>query len=45
MKLDGSSFQTTDWSGVEPTAHPGEAGTATSRGRVSHALIEELSLL
>ena len=26
-------FGTTDWSAVEPTVHPGETGTATSRTR------------
>jgi hypothetical protein len=31
MKLEGISFQTTDWSGVEPTTHAGEAGVATWR--------------
>ena len=31
MKLEGITFQTTDWSGVEPTMHPGEAGVATWR--------------
>src|SRR5271165_2985828 len=31
MKLEGISFQTTDWSGVEPTLHPGEAGVASWR--------------
>jgi quercetin dioxygenase-like cupin family protein len=31
MKLDGISFQATDWSGVEPTTHAGEAGVATWR--------------
>ena len=31
MKLEGISFQTADWSTVEPTTHPGEAGVATWR--------------
>jgi hypothetical protein len=31
MKLEGISFQTIDWSRVEPTTHPGEAGVATWR--------------
>jgi quercetin dioxygenase-like cupin family protein len=33
MKLEGIRFQTVDWSGVEPTTHPGEAGVATWRTR------------
>jgi quercetin dioxygenase-like cupin family protein len=28
MKLEGIAFQTTDWSKVEPTGHPGNPGTA-----------------
>ena len=31
MKLEGMFFQTTDWSAVDPTKHPGEAGDATWR--------------
>jgi quercetin dioxygenase-like cupin family protein len=31
MKLEAIPFQTTDWSKVEPTIHPGEAGVATWR--------------
>ena len=31
MKLEGIPFQTTDWSGVERTTHPGELGVATWR--------------
>ena len=31
MKLESIPFQTTDWSSVEPTTHPGEAGVATWR--------------
>ena len=31
MKLEGFLFETIDWSGVEPTTHPGEAGVATWR--------------
>jgi quercetin dioxygenase-like cupin family protein len=31
MKVERISFQTIDWSGVEPTTHPGEAGVATWR--------------
>jgi quercetin dioxygenase-like cupin family protein len=33
MKLEGIPFQTIDWSAVEPTRHPGEAGVATWRTR------------
>jgi len=35
MKLDGISFRTTDWSAVEPTMHPGEAGVATWRTSIA----------
>lgn len=28
MRLDGIPFETTDWSTVEPTTHPGETGVA-----------------
>jgi len=31
MKLPQSAFEVTDWSAVEPTEHPGEAGVATWR--------------
>jgi quercetin dioxygenase-like cupin family protein len=31
MKLTAIPFGTTDWSTVEPTAHPGETGTALWR--------------
>jgi len=31
MKLEGIPFQTTDWSTVAPTNHPGETGVATWR--------------
>jgi quercetin dioxygenase-like cupin family protein len=31
MKFEGISFQTTEWSGVEPTIYPGETGVATWR--------------
>jgi quercetin dioxygenase-like cupin family protein len=31
VKLEGIPFETTDWSCVEPTTHPGEAGVATWR--------------
>ena len=33
MRMAGIAFGTTDWSGVEPTTHAGEAGTATWRTR------------
>jgi quercetin dioxygenase-like cupin family protein len=33
MRIAGIPFGTTDWSGVEPTSHPGEAGMATWRTR------------
>jgi hypothetical protein len=33
MKLEGITFQTTDWSEVERTTHPGEAGVATWRAK------------
>ena len=33
MKLEGISFQTTDWSGVDPTIHAGEVGVATWRAK------------
>jgi quercetin dioxygenase-like cupin family protein len=31
MHIEGVPFQTTAWSGVMPTAHPGTTGTATWR--------------
>jgi len=31
MKMSEIPFGTTDWSGVEPTEHPGETGKATWR--------------
>lgn len=31
MKLENIPFQAIDWSRIEPTSHPGEAGVATSR--------------
>src|SRR5271170_5616719 len=31
MKLDGISFQTVDWSHVDPTTHAGNPGVATWR--------------
>jgi hypothetical protein len=33
MRMAGIPFGTTDWSGVEPTSHKGEVGTATWRTR------------
>jgi hypothetical protein len=33
MKLSDIPFGTTDWSGVAPTEHPGETGTAVWRTR------------
>jgi len=33
MRIIDIPFGTTDWSDVEPTSHPGEAGTATWRTR------------
>jgi hypothetical protein len=33
MKLEGIFFQTTDWSTVGPTSHPGDPGVATWRTR------------
>ncbi|HSN19718.1 MAG TPA: DHCW motif cupin fold protein [Usitatibacter sp.] len=33
MRMDGIPFGTTDWSGVEPTEHRGERGTALWRTR------------
>ncbi len=33
MKMTGIPFQLTDWSSVEPTEHPGEAGVARWRTR------------
>jgi quercetin dioxygenase-like cupin family protein len=33
MRIIDIPFGTTDWSAIEPTTHPGEAGTATWRTR------------
>ena len=33
MQMSAIPFGTTDWSGVSPTNHPGETGTATWRTR------------
>ena len=33
MQMTGIPFGTTDWTGVEPTQHPGETGSATWRTR------------
>jgi hypothetical protein len=33
MKLENIPFSVTDWSAVEPTEHPGDAGVATWRTR------------
>jgi uncharacterized cupin superfamily protein len=44
MKLEGMFFQTTDWSGVAPTTHPGDPGVATWRtkevGNVRTRMVE-----
>lgn len=34
MNLTGFEFETTDWSSVEPTRHPGETGFALWRTRM-----------
>ena len=33
MRIDNIPFGTTDWAGVEPTTHKGDAGVATWRTR------------
>ncbi len=33
MRMTDTPFEVTDWSAVEPTEHPGEAGVATWRTR------------
>ena len=33
MRLTGIPFEVTDWSAIEPTAHPGETGVAHWRTR------------
>jgi hypothetical protein len=33
MRISDIPFGTTDWSGVDPTTHPGESGVATWRTR------------
>ena len=33
MELSGIPFETTDWSRIEPTEHPGETGMALWRTR------------
>jgi hypothetical protein len=33
MQMASIPFGTTDWSGIEPTAHPGQTGAATWRTR------------
>jgi hypothetical protein len=33
MRMTGIPFETTDWSAVAPTLHPGDAGIATWRTR------------
>jgi len=38
MQMSGIPFGTTDWTGVEPTEHPGETGCATWRTRTFGAL-------
>ncbi|CAN5336744.1 DHCW motif cupin fold protein [soil metagenome] len=38
MQLSEISFGTTDWSAVETTEHPGEAGTAVWRTRLFGAI-------
>jgi uncharacterized cupin superfamily protein len=38
MEMSNIPFGTTDWSAVEPTRHPGEAGMATWRTRTFNGI-------